>query len=169
MSQVTLELNTSEWDTLIRQLSANVKKSQRFLKTAAGIYGFQDIIQHFRDESGPDGRWAPRSAVTQERYAMINSGQIKPPRGVAAGAFNPTNKLLQLTGTLRQSLLPTNKGIENHGSDSVRIFSNVVYSRRHNEGGDGVPKREFMWLSDGAQEKMVNAIIQMILEGEGAA
>ncbi len=167
MSENVVELDMTEWDVFLSKTAVNFKRAQAHLRVAAQAFAFQDIISHFRDEQGPDGAWAPRSGTTQARYAMIQSGQWKPPRGARAGSFNPTNKLLQLTGNLRKSLLPTEGEIKNIGSDGVMLFSNTEYSGRHDRGGGGIPARPFMWLSEQVQEKMVNTVLQLILEDDG--
>jgi hypothetical protein len=166
VSEADIEIDIKEWDGLFALISSNLKRAQKILKVAVQAFAFQDIIEHFRNEEGPDGKWSPRSPATQHRYAMINSGQWRPPKGMKAGSFNPSNKLLQLTGFLRQSIIPTN--IKNEGNDGVRLFATAKYSGRHNDGTGGMPKRSFMWASESAQEKMVNMIAQMVMEESGA-
>lgn len=149
MSEITVDLDISEWEDFLGKLSRNVKKAQSVLFVAAQAYAFQDIIQHFSDESGPNGKWPDWSPATQKAYAA---------KGWSG------NKILQATGRLRQSLLPGRGGIRKEGSDAVRLFTNIVYGARHNYGGGGIPQREFMWISDAAQEKMASTVAQMILE-----
>lgn len=158
MSETVVELDTAEWDRFLEAVTMNLGRAQAILRVAAQAYAFQDIIQHFADESGPDGAWKPWSDVTRAIYEK---------KGWSG------NKLLQATGKLRQSLLPGQGKIADEGSDAVRLFSNVEYSAIHNYGGPFMawgrpavmPKREFMWLSDDVQDKMLNTIAQMILEG----
>jgi phage gpG-like protein len=169
LSKADIEIDTSEWDSFLSKMVVNLKRAQVHLKVAAQAFAFQDIIAHFRDEEGPEGKWAPRSQETQRRYAMIQSGQWRPPKGARAGSFTPTNKLLQLTGDMRKSLMPTEGGIKNVGSDAVMLFSNAEYSGRHDMGGGGIPARPFMWLSDATEEKMANTVLQLILEDQAGA
>ena len=61
------------------------------------------------------------------------------------------------------SINPTN--MERRGRDSISIFANAPYAGRHDEGGDGTPARPFMWLSDEAQDKMVDAVLTLAMEG----
>lgn len=161
--RVTLE--TEEWSEWIKTTFAKLENVQALLQAAAQAFAFQDIIEHFRKEEGPAGKWKPRSDSTQAKYAKIQAGLWKPPRGARRGSFSPTNKLLQLTGNLRQSVLPTN--VEPVGRSSLRIFANAPYSAVHDVGGRAIPARPFMWLSDTAQEKMVDAIAQMVMEETG--
>lgn len=164
MSQVTITADVAGWEEMIQQLFEKSKASQKLLAVAAQAFAFQDIIKHFEDESGPDGKWKARSETTQKRYQAIFEGRWKPPRGMQPGTFNPTNKILQLTGNLRKANLPTN--IEEVGDHAIRIFNNAIYSAIHNYGDEsrGMPQREFMWISDEANQKMAEAIMQMFLE-----
>lgn len=160
-------LHTEEWDKFLNELGGRVSDSGKYLQAAAATFGFKDIIQHFADEMGPDGPWIPRSANTQARYAAILSGMMKTPAGGHTAQYNPSNKLLQMTGRLRGSLLPGAGGIERTGKTEVTLFSNVVYSRAHDQGNpdSGLPQREFMYLSPAGEEAVLNAMMNMIMEG----
>jgi hypothetical protein len=168
MSEPVLELDTKEWDDLLEKMVSNLKRAQALLKTAALAYGFADIIDHFSEERGPDGGWTPRSPITQFRYAMIQSGQWRPPKGMRQGSFRPSNKLLQLTGAMRMEMLPKAGAahIALEGGDAVRLFNNAAYSGRQNDGGGGIPARPFMWLSEEAQDKMLDTIAKIIMEDQ---
>lgn len=158
MSTAFITADISEWEDLLLKMFNKAGKAQKLLAVAAQAFAFQDIVDHFAKESGPDGDWKPRSAATQKAYAaLFSSGHAK---------FNPTNKILQLSGDMRKANLPTN--IEDVGDNAIRIFNNMVYSATHNFGDAtrGIPQREFMWLSDTANKKMADAIIQMIAEAD---
>jgi phage gpG-like protein len=132
------------------------------LKAVYATIGHKDIVQHFDDEAGPKGRWKRRSAETQSRYSKIFSGQWKTPTGFSRSEFNPSNKVLQKTGLLRGSILPTN--VTKVTAHSVRVFSPVKYSGAHDRGSKTLPQREFMWLTDGAKDTMMRAIMQMAIQ-----
>lgn len=165
-TEASVTLDTQEWDGFLSALVKNLKRAQDALMVASEAYAFQDIIEHFRLEKGPDGAWPRRAPATDFRYLMIQIGQWKAPQGMRKGSFSPTNKLLQLTGHLRMSFLQ-NRDIRKHGRDAVAIYANAKYAARHNFGR-GVPKREFMWLSDTAQQKVVEAVAQIVMEDSGA-
>lgn len=158
MSEATVELDVSEWDGFLDKVAANVARAQAIMALSAQTYAFQDIIQHFSDESGPEGAWKGWADSTRAIYNAKGWGG---------------NKILQATGKLRQSLLPGQGRVEDEGSDAIRLFSNVEYSAIHNYGGPFMawgkpammPKRTFMWLSEDVQDKMVNMIAQLMLEG----
>ena len=120
------------------------KKLANFKK--AGIIAVRDIQLHFRNSQSPDGKWAP---------LKYRSG-----------------KPLQKTGILQQSI---SESI--HGDDTIEVGTNLIYARIHNFGGIikpvhkkylsfqignnwiktkqvKIPKREFMWLSEDADDKI---------------
>jgi phage gpG-like protein len=163
MSETTIELDTTKWDALLQRLANNVKRSQKILRVAAQAFAFQDIIDHFKNEESPDGRWKAWAEPTRRIYEKL--GWLG-------------NKILQAKGYLRQSLMPGRGKIANHGTDGLRLFTNMEYSGIHNYGGPfrafgkypaTMPKREFMWLSEGAKQKMVDMVAQLIIENSGAA
>lgn len=139
-------LNAGEWTSFLSSVQSKVKDPSALLKAAFMTAGFQDIIQHFRDEKGPDGKWRPRSPITQMQYAMRNKTDSR---------YNPSNKLLQLTGNLRKSILPTNT--KKVSKNAIEIFANAEYGGRHDRGED-MPQREFMWFSDSAKDRMAQII-----------
>lgn len=163
MSETEVVLDMSNWDTFMAEMFGRIQRPLQLLKAAAEAFAFQDIIEHFRNEEGPSGHWPARAESTQRAYAMIQSGQWKPPSGYSAGSFSPSNKLLQLTGFLRQSIVPQNT--TPYGRDAIKIFSTDKKSGAHDAGTRNIPQRQFMWLSDNVQEKMASAIAQMIIEG----
>lgn len=163
MSENRVVLDTKEWDQFFAGVTGKLKDVAGLLMSAASLFAFKDIIEHFSREEGPDGAWPKRSSATQQAYAKIAAGIWQPPKGMRAGSFNPSNKLLQLTGNLRQSINPTN--MSRRGQDSINIFANAPYAGRHDEGGGGIPARPFMWLSDEVQDKMLDAILTMAMEG----
>lgn len=163
--EVSIEFDDSQWKAFLTGLQNKINKADKLLEVAFMTHGFADIIDHFRAESGPDTIWPERAESTQIAYQKISSGQWQAPRGAAAGAYDPGNLLLQLTGKLRKSLLRNPQAIKKIGKDAIKVFSNVEYSGRHDRG-EGVPKREFMWLSDRAKERMAVTILDLMLGEE---
>lgn len=141
------ELNAGEWLGFLSAIQSKVKDPSALLKTAFMTAGFKDIIQHFNDEKGPMGKWKSRSAETQAQYALRNKRDSR---------YNPSNKILQLTGNMRKSILPTNT--KKISKNAIEIFNTAEYSHRHDSGTDGMPQREFMWFSNDAKERMAQII-----------
>lgn len=151
-------IKAEQWKSYIATLAGKVNNPNPILRAAFSTFGFKDVIGHFGEERGSNGPWKRRSVATQFAYAAINSGLRKPPSGYPRAAFNPTNKLLQLTGNLRKSLLVSN--VREKGRGSIEFFANAIYSGTHDRGDSkkNIPQREFMWLSGTATERMANFI-----------
>ena len=111
---------------------------------------FGDIIEHFAQEQGPDGKWAPRSKGYMQYLNKIGRGG---------------NKILQFSGRLRQSFDkggdPAETGHKVKGSD-IGWYNRVEYAWWHDEGAPVT--RPFMWLSDKALEKMTDQTLHFILD-----
>jgi len=165
MAEFVAQIDIRPWMSYLSGIQGRIKDKFKLLKVAFTTYGFADIIDHFEKERGQDGKWVQRAESTQHRYERIGSGDWKPPVGIARSAFNPTNKLLSLTGNLRQSLLTSN--VRPRG-DGLEFFANAEYSGVHDEGSPkkNIPQREFMWLSDNAMEKMALLIVNLAESGE---
>jgi len=150
------KLDDREWRRFFREILSKMKNRANILKTAFSIYGIRDIVDHFDKERGPKGKWKKRSPITQMQYARLNKKHKK---------YNPSNKLLQLTGALRQSILPSN--VKKISKDEILVFSNVEYSAMHDLGSRkrNLPQREFMWLSKPAISRIQKTIMRIVAEG----
>lgn len=161
MSEAAITIDMTEWERFFSSVTKKLENPTKLLEAAFGIFGFKDIDDHFRQESGPSGPWPKRSTFTDMYYDLIAAGKRQPPKGTAAGAYSSSNKLLQLTGALRKSILPAN--ITTKSKNSIVVFSNISsYSGIHDTGGGRIPQREFMWLSDNAKEKMGEYILAVL-------
>ena len=153
-------LDDREWRLFFNGLLRETKDKPRLLKSAYSVFGFKDIIEHFKDEQGPDGKWQKRSESTNRRYESIGSGRSKLPKGFRRGTFSKSNKILQLTGKTRQSILT--KTTKKRGTNKVEVLAGTNYSGKHDRGEGRFPQRKFMWLSDTALERMAQFIVETI-------
>lgn len=142
MTQAVVSFDTREWQDFFEKSKENLRDIARVLMVAAGAFVFQDIEQHFRGEEGPDGTWAPRKEPYKSR--MERAGYTK---------------LLQVTGNLRQSILPTN--MIRVTNDSISVFANAPYSGYLDEGTNNMRERPFMWASDETQGKMLELVLEL--------
>lgn len=113
---------------------------------------FADVMDHFSSETGSDGKWQPWSKIYKEHLNEIGRGG---------------NKILQWNGRLRQSFKPTDYKASTRGItwfNDARTKSGFPYAAAHDEGGGSLPAREFMWLSQGALEKIADQTLAFILE-----
>lgn len=164
MAEAVVTLDMSEWQKFLGGIVKRIGDATDVLLSLSKIHGFADIVKHFSDESGPTQQWVSRKESTQQRYQRIMSGQLRPPRGIARAAFNPSNKLLQLTGNLRQSITPSRGQASKKGKNTVELFTTVQYAGVHQYGHKHIPARPFMWLSQGAQENIVRDLLNYLVE-----
>lgn len=134
-----VSFDDKEWQEMIREIEKNVKDPKPVLRAAFGTRGFRDIIQHFENEESPEGNWIPSKRAMREH-----------------------GKTLQDTGRLRGGFSPGN--IKDKGRDAIVFFNPVPYSAQHDEGTETIPQREFMWLSDEAQEDMLKIILDLVVK-----
>lgn len=128
---------------------------EKFVNILSAIV-FQDIMSHFEKERGSKGPWKPWSKMYADHMAMIGKGG---------------NKILQDTGRLRQSFTPGQwrshpAGIEWY--NPAKTSSGFPYAYAHNEGGPKLPKRDFMWLSKTALDKMAKATVAFLAGENGS-
>ena len=163
---ITARLEADQWNSYIMGILGLLSDAPKMLKAAYSTRGYQDIIDHFRMEEDPLGDpWEPRSDFTQQLYAAINLGAFGSSyNGIPASSYRPSNKLLQLTGNLRKSIMPGSVDMETVDSHSVMIASNVDYSGEHNYGAPwfNIPQREFMGLSNRGLDNVMQAILDQI-------
>ena len=134
----------------VRALFESVLKRSVNPNTALEVIatkGWKDVIEHFRDESGPDGKW---KALKHTR---------------ASGG----NRILQDTGRLRLA-----QRWRTVGYDEAHIFTQIKYAAIHNFGGTvktksgksfEMPQRKFLWISDKAKLSMIKTLLRWIAEG----
>jgi hypothetical protein len=79
------------------------------------------------------------------------------------------NKILQDTGRLRQTFVPTNYRAVSGGIvffNPAKTKSGFPYAAAHDEGfAKGGKKREFMWLSEIAMEEISDSALNWLMEG----
>lgn len=101
----------------------------------------------FRDSEDPNGNeWKELSEAYLEQLRRDNRGRRKPIRP------------LVLSGRLQKSI--------SYSADAneVNIGTDVEYAAKHQEGLDGLPKREFLGISQKDEEE-IERIVQKHIEG----
>lgn len=112
---------------------------------------FRDIMNHFEAEEGPDGNWKPWSDFYEDHMQRSGKGG---------------NKILQDSGRLRQAFLPSNYRATGDGIlwyNPAKTKKGFPYAQAHDEGGDKLPARTFMWLSEDASEKIAQVTLDFVL------
>lgn len=143
-------LDTLKWKGL------DIERGSRQLGGIIASTVFKDILAHFDQEQGPDGQWKGWSSIYAEHMATIGK----------AG-----NKILQDSGRLRNSFRPGNMRFEGNALGGGIVFFNPAqtsegfpYAAAHDEGGEKLPQREFMWLSEIAMEEIGEQTLAWLLD-----
>ncbi len=132
----------------------SVKGNKRQYLGLLSAIVYKDVMEHFQNEEGPQGSWAPWSDAYKKRLEQIGRSG---------------NKILQFNGRLRQNFLPTNyksteKGIS--WFNNAKTKSGFPYAAAHDEGEGNLKKREFMFLSDKAMDGIIEQTLGFILDIE---
>ncbi len=153
MSEIVFEDQALK--TFFKNFDTNLKRikdgHKKFIALLSAVV-FKDVMDHFEQEEGEQGKWKPWSASYQEH--MEKTG-------------NAGNKKLQFNGMLRQNF---KKSSVKHQKDEITWFnnaqtkSNFPYAFAHNAGGPKFPKRDFMWSSDKAVESMADQTLKFLLD-----
>jgi len=137
----------------IQKKSKDVETGQKKYAVLVGARVFADLIDHFEQERGPKRKWEPWSflyTLAQER------------------AGKGGNKILQDNGRLRNAFKPTNFFRSKKGMvffNDAKTKSGFPYAKAHDEGGEILDQRQFMWLSKKAQKKILGDTLRFILRG----
>lgn len=151
-----IEFDDKEVRAFLSNLKGNLKNIKDGERKYIGLLSsiiYRDIMNHFATEQGSDGPW--------EHWSFWYSLQME--RMGKSG-----NKILQDTGRLRQNFKPM--GNVRTTSEGILWFNDAVtksgfpYAFAHNEGGDQLPKRDFMWLSNKAQEDISLQTLQFMID-----
>ena len=163
----TLE-KASQFFSEIEKNSKDIESKTKAYVVSINALVYRDIIDHFKQESGPDGSWKPwspsyKSYVSGALHFRKIKGRIVPLKGKDPSRKGkmPTLKL-QDSGKLRQSFTPEKWRTS---KDSIVFYNNAKtknaypYAWAHDEGDGRLPARPFMWVSD----KTMNKIFQITL------
>jgi phage gpG-like protein len=142
-----------------KMLRTNLKSVKNGEKKFSGLLSaivFRDVMEHFENEEGPDGHWAPWSTEPNGGYAA------KMQRAGRGG-----NKILQYSGKLRQGFKPAKvrfSGQELVWFNDAQTKSGFPYAAAHDEGGPTLPSRSFMWLSKKGADDISMQTLQFMLD-----
>lgn len=168
------EFESEEIKRFLKNLNTKVKTIKTKYVGLLSAIVYKDIIRHFEQQEGSKGPWKKWSKSYQDAingkiafrksngrtfaFDPSESG-IKPPR--------KPGKILQDTGHLRQSFKAKNARISGDGIlwfNNAKTKSGFPYAAAHDKGGDRLPKRDFMWLSDGAMNAVAYQTLEFITE-----
>ena len=159
-------IDTSEWKQFIHAMEGKLKNPNSMLTAAYSTAGHADIVRHFKDETGSDGSWRQRSWATQIHDALVYKGKVEPAPGTRRAWYQPDRPILTFSGKMRQALLVGKKDVRELGRGVVQAFNRMEYSGKHDRGEEGLPKRDFMWLSNYAHELMAKTLLHLLTDGK---
>lgn len=147
---ISLKLDDAGWTQWMGQLRNALSGKESILKKALLIVWPRDVANHFDQEVGWDGKWAPWADSTrQSRIAhelSVLNGKRSP------GRTSPGGKILHVSGRLRTETVQ--EPILTSFLGGLKVESPTPYSGYLDEGTERMPARPFMWLGDDAQETM---------------
>ena len=148
-TQAEFKFESKQWESFLNKLQTKLKdvKNNKTFGALIAIAAYKDIIKHFDDQAGPEGKWQPRSPF-YKKYAESKGH----------------NKILQFSGKLRQSLVPASSPRFRQNSSGIIIFTNVEYAAKHDQGLDGMPQRRFMWISKNGMDNLVKQTLKWLSE-----
>lgn len=144
-----------EVERFLKQVKDKAKFSATGMKQLGGIISatvFQDIIDHFKAEEGPEGSWDDWSPSYSDFMERIGKGG---------------NKILQNTGRLRNSFQPSNYRAQSGGVlffNPATTSEGFPYAAAHDTGGKKLPQRKFMWMSKNAMEQLGAQTLEWLLD-----
>jgi len=155
---------------LIKKFLKNAKEFERHGKryaAAMSVWVFQDIMDHFDKEEGPEGMWKQWTTAYKKQRTNRLTAKQKRKRGKRFA-------ILQDSGALRKAFLPVESPSlagSRSTSDGILWFnpaktaSGYPYAWGHDTGDGKLPKRTFMWLSNDAQNKIAEGTLEFIIRG----
>lgn len=146
--QLDAELDDEELKRYLRNVLQSVRypfKNKKIVETI-NVLVFKDIINHFATEKGPNGPWQEWSLGYRKYREKIGKGG---------------GKILALTGRMRNATV-----LGSRGQDYLKWINKTPYAAKHDLGLEGMPQRQFMWLSPQITEEIAVALLNMIESGE---
>jgi hypothetical protein len=153
---VSFDFDSAKVEAFFKELqrrSKAIERGEREYALAIGALVQKDVIHHFENEEGPKGRWKEWSRIYTEHMLRIGK----------AG-----NQLLQDTGRMRNTLKPSNYRKQSEGLEwynNAKTKRGFPYAYAHDEGGDILPKRTFMWASNKLMDNVARTTLAFALRG----
>lgn len=149
------EFDNEEVRDFLESMQTRLKKVQGADKKYVGLLSaivYSDVINHFQTQKGSEGPWKTWSKSYKDYMQKIGKGG---------------NLILQDSGRLRNTFLPTSNRKTSAGIlwfNNAKTAGGFPYAAAHDEGGPKLPKRDFMWLSDEAMEKVSVQTLQFMID-----
>lgn len=141
---------------------------------------YRDIDNHFKEEKGSKGPWAKWSPSYTEavngkafyrningRTVRFDAEDVKASGGTMPPPPRKPGHILQASGVMRNHFVPTKVKASSRNItwfNDAKTKSGFPYAAAHDNGGDKLPKRDFMWLSDKALEEISVQTLQFMID-----
>lgn len=108
-----------------------------------------DQTIHARSQTGPDGKWAPRSPLTEARRRARNRGLRAPKalKTIAIGKGRRRTTPKRILGRLPSAVVTTIRELSIKVTSRVAAFSNVQQRGGRVGKRARIPARPFLWMS----------------------
>lgn len=155
------EFDDKEVRDFLNNINSKLKNIKDGKKEYTGLLSsivYEDVIRHFEDEQGSKGPWKKWSKLYKEQMEKQGKGG---------------NQILQDSGRMRNNMMTSKawkpskvKKVSNGflWFNNAQTESGFPYAAAHDKGGSKLPKRDFMWLSEKAMNKIEEQTLQFILE-----
>ncbi len=150
MANKNAKLDDKKWQAFLRKIKGKLNTDA--LEKVSSPIVYTDVIKHFEQERGFKGKWK-RWSIGYAKH-MAKKGKSG-------------NKVLQDTGRLRNSFLPTNNRVSKKAIlwfNAAKTKNGFPYAAAHDIGGPQLPQRSHMWLSKTALDKISNSYLKFISE-----
>lgn len=150
-----VEFENAEVKSFLNNLDKKLSGIENGSKEYTGLLSaivYEDIIRHFEDEEGSKGPWKQWSPSYKKYMDAEGKGG---------------NQILQDSGKLRNNFKPSKVRKVSAGFlwyNDAKVQGGFPYAYAHNEGGKQLPKRDFMWLSDKAMDKISEQTLKFMIE-----
>jgi phage gpG-like protein len=152
-----LSISAKNMDVVKKKLSQAAERCKNqygFWDVVAGK-AYKQVIDNFRQEQGPDGKWEPlqKRRTRDTKMARKKMAKAKPIRG---------GKILQDTGRLISSIR------YRVGKSFVELFTNLKYAAAHQYGDSprNLPQREFLWVPKDFLKNVAESLAKYVAKGD---
>lgn len=115
-----------------------LSRNRRSLNKKISIVMQRDVQKHFADEQAPHSKWQGLKPIT-----IFRKG---------------SSRILQDKRRLLQSIRTDSNNNKAETGTNLK-HKGFSYPKLHNFGGTKTPQREFMWLSQEAEDRIVNTVV----------
>jgi len=148
---VAAEFEDKEVRAFLRNMDSrlkDIKGGRRQYASLISVLVFRDVIDHFKNEEGPEGKWKAWS--DKYKFHMQKIG-----------------KSGNLILTDDRTLVNNNRfGNFRNQSNGILFFNPTPYAEAHDEGSPkkNLPARPFMWLSKHAMDEISQQTLAFMLD-----